>query len=112
MRDRQLHHHWFHHLRLRLQPPDLRCDELHRAVRLGQDERDRREFITYTSTGNMTGVGTTPTMTYNKANKMASSMISGTTSTYLYDALRQPPESHDRHQRPSVTEYDTAGQLL
>jgi hypothetical protein len=45
--------------------------------------------ITYSSTGNITAIGTTPTFTWNKANQMATGVLSGTTSTYLYDAFGQ-----------------------
>ena len=45
--------------------------------------------ITYSSTGNITGIGTTPTFTWNKANQMATGVLSGTTSTYLYGLRRR-----------------------
>jgi hypothetical protein len=44
--------------------------------------------ITYTSTGNVNGIGTT-SMTYNQANQMATATVSGTTSSYFYDAFGQ-----------------------
>jgi RHS repeat-associated protein len=68
--------------------------------------------ITYTSTGNITGIGTTPTFTYNKANQMATGVLSGTTSTYLYgyDGMRQKITVGTGV--PSVTQYDTAGELI
>jgi RHS repeat-associated protein len=42
--------------------------------------------ITYTSTGNVNGIGTN-SMTYNQANQMATATVSGTASTYTYDAF-------------------------
>jgi RHS repeat-associated protein len=44
--------------------------------------------ITYTSTGNVNGIGT-DSMTYNQANQMATATVSGTTSSYFYDAFGQ-----------------------
>ncbi|MCE6978581.1 RHS repeat protein [Pseudomonas frederiksbergensis] len=45
--------------------------------------------LTYTSSGNITAIGASPTFTYNKANQMATAVVSGTTSTYGYDAFGQ-----------------------
>lgn len=45
--------------------------------------------LTYNSSGNITAIGATPTFTYNKANQMATAVVSGTTSTYGYDAFGQ-----------------------
>jgi RHS repeat-associated protein len=42
--------------------------------------------ITYSSTGNMTGVGATTSMSWNKANRMASITVSGTTTNFTYGA--------------------------
>jgi YD repeat-containing protein len=42
--------------------------------------------ITYSSTGNMTGVGSTTSMAYNKANRMASITVSGAATTFTYGA--------------------------
>ena len=42
--------------------------------------------ITYTSTGNMTGVGASTSMTYSKANKLASITVSGATTSFTYGA--------------------------
>jgi RHS repeat-associated protein len=44
--------------------------------------------ITYTSTGNVNGIGTN-SMTYNQANQMATATVSGTASSYFYDAFGQ-----------------------
>jgi hypothetical protein len=44
--------------------------------------------ITYTSTGNVNGIGT-DSMTYNQANQMATATVSGTASSYFYDAFGQ-----------------------
>jgi YD repeat-containing protein len=68
--------------------------------------------ITYSSTGNITGIGTTPTFTWNKANQMATGVLSGTTSTYLYgyDGMRQKITVGTGV--PSVTQYDPAGELI
>ncbi|MDB5492107.1 MAG: sugar-binding protein [Micavibrio sp.] len=45
--------------------------------------------FSYTSSGNITAMGASPTFTYNKANQMATAVVSGTTSTYGYDAFGQ-----------------------
>ena len=45
--------------------------------------------VTYNSAGNITAIGASPTFTYNKANQMATAVVSGTTSTYTYDAFGQ-----------------------
>ena len=68
--------------------------------------------ITYSSTGNITGIGTTPTFSWNKANQMATGVLSGTTSTYLYgyDGMRQKITVGTGV--PSVTQYDIAGELI
>ena len=68
--------------------------------------------ITYSSTGNLTAIGTTPTFTWNKANQMATGVLSGTTSTYLYgyDSMRQKITVGTGV--PSVTQYDPAGELI
>jgi RHS repeat-associated protein len=68
--------------------------------------------ITYSSTGNITGIGTTPTFTWNKANQMATGVLSGTTSTYLYDAFGNRLKVTVGTGVPSVTEYDTAGNII
>jgi RHS repeat-associated protein len=44
--------------------------------------------ITYTSTGNVNGIGT-DSMTYNQANQMATATVSGTSSSYFYDVFGQ-----------------------
>ena len=68
--------------------------------------------ITYSSTGNITAIGTTPTFTWNKANQMATGVLSGTTSTYLhgYDGMRQKITVGTGV--PSVTQYDIFGELI
>ena len=68
--------------------------------------------ITYSSTGNITGIGTTPTFTWNKVNQMATAVVSGTTSTYLYgfDGMRQKITVGAG--TPTVTQYDQSGNLL
>lgn len=43
--------------------------------------------FTYTSSGNVSAIGASPTFTYNKANQMATAVVAGTTSTYGYDAF-------------------------
>jgi RHS repeat-associated protein len=68
--------------------------------------------ITYSSTGNITAIGTTPTFTWNKANQMATGVLSGTTSTYLYDAFGQRLKVTVGAGVPSVMEYDQAGNIL
>jgi RHS repeat-associated protein len=45
--------------------------------------------IGYTSTGNISSNGASTTFAYSKANRMASATVSGTTSTYTYDAFGQ-----------------------
>jgi RHS repeat-associated protein len=45
--------------------------------------------IGYTSTGNISSIGANTTFAYSKANRMASATVSGTTSTYTYDAFGQ-----------------------
>jgi RHS repeat-associated protein len=68
--------------------------------------------ITYSSTGNITAIGTTPTFTWNKANQMATGVLSGTTSTYLYDAFGQRLKVTVGAGVPSVMEYDQANNIL
>ena len=68
--------------------------------------------VTYSSTGNITGIGTTPTFTWNKANQMATGVLSGTTSTYLYDAFGQRLKVTVGAGTPSVMEYDQANNIL
>src|SRR5271170_3063549 len=68
--------------------------------------------ITYSSTGNITAIGTTPTFTWNKANQMATGVLSGTTSTYAYDAFGQRLKVTVGAGVPSVMEYDPANNIL
>jgi RHS repeat-associated protein len=68
--------------------------------------------ITYSSTGNITAIGTTPTFTWNKANQMATGVLSGTTSTYAYDAFGQRLKVTVGAGVPSVMENDQAGNIL
>ena len=68
--------------------------------------------ITYSSTGNITAIGTTPTFTWNKANQMATGVLSGTTSTYLYDAFGQRLKVTVGAGVPSVMEYGPAKNIL
>ena len=67
----------------------------------------------YTSTGNansISGVGTS--MTYNKANQMASATVSSTASTYAYDAFGQRLQSTVGSNPTSLYSYDQAEKLL
>jgi RHS repeat-associated protein len=68
--------------------------------------------ITYSSTGNVTAIGTTPTFTWNKANQMATAVVSGTTSTYLYGFDGMRLKTTVGAGTPSVIEYDPAGEIL
>jgi RHS repeat-associated protein len=68
--------------------------------------------ITYSSTGNITAIGTTPTFTWNKANQMATGVLSGTTSTYVYDVFGQRLKVTVGAGVPSVMEYDLANNIL
>lgn len=68
--------------------------------------------ITYSSTGNVTAIGTTPTFTWNKVNQMATAVVSGTTSTYLYGFDGMRLKTTVGAGTPSVIEYDQAGNIL
>jgi RHS repeat-associated protein len=61
--------------------------------------------ITYTSTGGMSAVGTT-TMTYNKADQLATSTAFGTTNTYGYDAFGQRLTSKAGTANALIHQYD------
>ena len=99
-RNRRLRHHRLHHLRLQQQPPHLRHHDLHRAVRQRQNERDRRK-LDHLQLAPATSPASAPrpTFTYNKANQMATGVLSGTTSTYLYAPSAHAAENHRRHRR-------------
>jgi RHS repeat-associated protein len=64
-----------------------------------------------TATGNINAIGTN-TMTYNKANQLATAVVSGTTSTYTYDAFSQRLEAKVGAGAVSVEQYDLAGNML
>jgi RHS repeat-associated protein len=51
-------------------------------------------------------------MTYNKANHMATAVVSGTTSTYGYDAFGQRLKATDGSNPLSVTQYGLNGEIL
>jgi len=67
--------------------------------------------IGYTTTGNINAIGTN-TMTYNKANQLATAVVSGTTSTYAYDAFGLRLKTTVGAGTPSIQSYDEAGALL
>ena len=66
--------------------------------------------ITYSCTGNITAIGTTPTFTWNKANQMATGVLSGTTCTYLYDAFGLRLKVTVGAGVPSVMQYGPANE--
>ena len=67
--------------------------------------------ITYTSAGNINGIGSN-SMTYNKANRMATATVSGTTSTYTYDAFGQRLLFKPGSANTQTEQYDQDGNLL
>ena len=68
--------------------------------------------LTFTSSGNITAIGTNPTFTYNKANQMATAVVSGTTSTYGYDAFGQRLKAQVGTGQVRVTSYGLGNELL
>jgi RHS repeat-associated protein len=69
--------------------------------------------ISYTSTGNITAIGSTNTMTYNKANQLLTSVASSTTSTYTYDAFGQRLKAVVGLNLPNIFEYENlSGAML
>jgi YD repeat-containing protein len=67
--------------------------------------------VTHTTTGNINAIGT-DSMTYNKANQMATAVVSGTTSTYGYDAFGQRLKATVGANPLSVTQYGLNGEIL
>jgi RHS repeat-associated protein len=67
--------------------------------------------IGYTTTGNMNAIGTN-TMTYNKANQLATATVSGTASTYTYDAFGLRQKTVVGAGTPSIQQYDEGGNQL
>lgn len=67
--------------------------------------------IGYTTTGNINAIGSN-TMTYNKANQLATATVSGTASTYTYDAIGMRLKTVVGAGTPSIQSYDENGILL
>ena len=65
------------------------------------------ESITYSSTGNITGIGTTPTFTWNKANQMATGVLSVARPAPTSTAIGMRQKITVGTGVPSVTQYDT-----
>jgi RHS repeat-associated protein len=68
--------------------------------------------LTYTATGNVTGFGSGNSMTYNKANQLATITIGANTSALKYDAFGQRLQRTVNAGTPSVYEFDRSGNLL
>ncbi len=67
--------------------------------------------ITYTSTGNISAIGTS-TMTYNQANQLKTATVSGTASTYTYDAFGERLKLKVGTNKFAISTYDQWGELL
>ncbi len=67
--------------------------------------------ITYISTGNISGIGT-DTFAYNRANQLSSATVSGTTSTYVYDAFGRRLGATVGAGTPVIQQYGLNGALL
>lgn len=67
--------------------------------------------IGYIATGNINAIGTN-SMTYNKANQLATATVSSTASTYTYDAFGNRLEAKVGTGTTSVEEYDQQGNML
>jgi RHS repeat-associated protein len=67
--------------------------------------------VTSTATGNINAIGA-DTMTYSKENKLATATVSGTASTYTYDAFSQRLKLQVGAGTPVVQQYDQDGNLL
>jgi RHS repeat-associated protein len=67
--------------------------------------------ITYISTGNVNGIGAN-SMTYNQANQLKTAVVSGTTSTYTYDAFGIRNKIKTGTTPFQITQYDQWGNLL
>ena len=68
--------------------------------------------ITYTSTGGMNAVGASFTMTWNKADQLATAAAFGTTNAYGYDAFGQRLTSKAGAAPALVQQYGLDGMLL
>jgi len=68
--------------------------------------------LSYNSAGNITAIGASPTFTYNKANQMGTAVVSGTTSTYGYDAFGQRLKVTVGATPLRVTNYGVSGEML
>lgn len=67
--------------------------------------------VGYFGTGNINAIGTA-TMTYNKANQLASASAAGNSATYGYDAFGQRLKVQPSGMPLQVYNYDTAGNLI
>ena len=72
---------------------------------------DGTNAISYISTGNMSAIGSN-SMTYNKASQLATATVSGTTSTYTYDAFGRRMKYQVGAGTPVVQQYDAGWNLL
>lgn len=81
------------------------------AAGSNQQTKSGSTNITYTSTGGMNAVGTT-TMTYNKANQLATTTAFGTTNTYGYDAFSQRLTSKAGTANALIHQYDQDMNLI
>lgn len=68
--------------------------------------------LTFTSSGNITAIGTNPSFTFNKANQMATAVVSGVTSTYGYDAFGQRLRAQVGTGQVRITSYGLGNELL
>jgi RHS repeat-associated protein len=68
--------------------------------------------VGYSSTGNIASIGTLATMTWNKANQLATNVVSSVTSSYVYDAFWQRLKVTVGAGTPSITAYDQANNIL
>lgn len=67
--------------------------------------------LTYTSSGNITA-WPSATATYNKANQLATAVVSGTTSTYTYDAFGLRLRTVPGTARARIYSYGPNGEIL